>query len=90
MKSLLLTGILSMGVAHTGAFLNIWELPHVQDHLTIQDFGRKVNNVTKWDEKTASLRDARTEAREENYALYKATPGELAKRRAQAKARRHQ
>jgi hypothetical protein len=89
MKSLLLTGFLLMGVAHTGAFLSLWELPHVEDHITLQDFGRKLNKVTKWDEKKESLRDARAVAREQNYDLYKTTPGELAKRKAQAKAHKN-
>ncbi len=74
-----------MGVAHAGAFLSLWELPHVEDHITLQDFGRKLNKVTNWDEKKESLRDARAAAREKNYALFKATPEELAKRKAQAK-----
>ena len=87
MKALLLTEILSMGVAHTGAFLQIWELPHVENHITIYDLGRKLNNVFKWEETANSLRIARGEAREENYALYKATPAELAKRKAQALSR---
>ena len=74
-----------MGVAHAGAFLSLWGLPHVEDHITLQDFGRKLNKVTNWDEKKESLRDARAAAREKNYALFKATPEELAKRKAQAK-----
>ena len=75
MKALLLTGILSMGVAHTGAFLQIWELPHVENHITNYDMGRKLNNVFKWEETANSLRNARGEAREESYALYNANTG---------------
>ena len=74
MKSLLFTAILSMGVAHTGAFLDVWELPHVKNHMTIKDLGRKLNNVTNWNEKTDSLRDRRDKAADENYALYDNQP----------------
>ena len=70
MKSLLFTGMLTMGVAHTGAFLDVWEVPHVENHLTFRDVGRKLNKVVKWDEQRDTLRDARTKAREENYSLY--------------------
>lgn len=82
MKSLVLTGILALGVAHAGAFLSIWNLPHVEDHVTVKDFGRKLDKVFKWDEKSETLRDARTAARDENYALYQATPEQEARRKA--------
>ena len=70
MKSLLFTGVLTMGVAHTGAFLDIWEVPHVENHVTIHDVGRKLSKALKWDKTKDSLRDARDQAREENYSLY--------------------
>ncbi len=83
MKSLFLTGLLVLGVAHAGAFLSIWKLPYVENHLTIKDFGRKLDNVVKWEEKSETLREARATARDENYALYnKATPEQEAKRKA--------
>ncbi len=71
MKSLFLTAFLSMGVAHTGAFLEVWELPHVRDHFTWQDLKRKLNNTFELDKKADSLRNARYKAAEKNYALYK-------------------
>ena len=74
MKSLLFTGFLSMGYAHTGAFLEVWELPHVEDHITIGDVGRKLNKVVKWKEQRDALRNARDKARDENYALYEEPP----------------
>ena len=70
MKSLLLTAMLGMGVAHSGAFLSVWELSYVEDHFTITDLGRKLNKVFKWGEFNDSLRDARTEARDKNIAIY--------------------
>ena len=75
MKSLLLSAMAAMGVAHGGAFLNVWELPYVEDHFTAADLGRKLNNVFKWDETNDALRDARAEAREETFALYDAPEG---------------
>jgi hypothetical protein len=75
MKSLLFTGLLTMGFAHTGAFLEVWELPHVKDHVTIGDVGRKLKKVVKWKEQRDALRNARNKARDENYALYQAPRG---------------
>ena len=82
MKSLIFTGILALAVAHAGAFLSIWKLPHIEDHITVKDFGRKLDNVFKWNEKTETLRESRTTAQDENYALYQATPEQEAKRKA--------
>ena len=76
MKSLLLTACLGMSVAHSGAFLSVWELPYVEDHLTIGDLGRKLNKVFKWKEFNDSLRQAREQARDENYAMYDEPWGE--------------
>ncbi|MBL47562.1 MAG: hypothetical protein CMP28_01225 [Roseibacillus sp.] len=93
MKSLFFTAILVLGIAHTGAFLTIWDLPYVDNHITKDEFARKLNNVFKWDEKFGSLREAREKAAEDNYALYKATPEQAARRNEQEESvneHRHQ
>ena len=81
MKSLLSTAILILCVAHTGAFLCIWKRPYVDNHITRDDFGRKMNNVFKWDQKFGSLRQAREKAAEDNYALYRSTPEQANRQR---------
>ena len=48
----------TMGVAHTGAFLEVWDVPHVENHITVKDVGRKLNKVFKWEEQRDSLRGA--------------------------------
>ena len=70
MKSLLLSTFLSMGVAHTGAFLSVWELPYVKDHFTYSDLTRKLDNVFEIKKTENSLRAARETAAQENYALF--------------------
>ena len=83
MKSLVFTGMLSLAVAHAGAFLSVWDVPYIKDHLTVADLGRKLNKVFKWSEQANSLREARTEAREENFALLDDNnPEQIARRRA--------
>jgi hypothetical protein len=57
-------------VAHTGAFLTVWELPYARNHPTFSEVTRKLNEVTGWQETSDSLRDRRAEAARENYALY--------------------
>lgn len=69
MKSLLVTAILSLGVAHSGAFLEVWDVPYVQDHFTLRDLTRKLDRTFKVKETTETLRNARNEAAEENYSL---------------------
>ena len=82
MKSLILTAVAALGVAHSGAFLSIWEVPYVEDHITMKDFGRKLNHTFQIEEKTEKLRKSREVAAEENYALYNTpTPQQAAKRR---------
>jgi hypothetical protein len=55
-----------LGVAHTGAFLTVWELPHVRNHITIETVGHKMSKVLKWNKREESLRKARAEATGEN------------------------
>lgn len=88
MKSLLITLLASVGVAHSGAFLSVWEVPYVRDHLTITDVGRKLNKVFKWDQFYSSLREARTDTREDNLALYLENQEFEKKQRALANAER--
>ena len=89
MKSLFFTALLVLGIAHTGAFLTIWELPYVDNHITKDEFGRKLNSVFKWDEKFGSLREAREKAAEENYALYGPTPAQATRQKEQEDPARH-
>ena len=66
MKSLLFSLLLVLGVAHTGAFLTVWELPHVRNHISIETVGHKMSKVLKWNKREESLRKARAEATGEN------------------------
>lgn len=70
MKSLLITAVLSTGLAHTGAFLEVWSVPYVEDHFTLRDLGRKLDKVTNWNETANALRDRREEMADEHYAMY--------------------
>lgn len=69
MKSLILTALLSLTVLHSGAFLGVWNVPYVDDHLTLEDFTRKLDKVTHWNETTNSLRNKREQVAEDNYSL---------------------
>ncbi len=66
MKSLLFTILLALGVAHTGAFLAIWTLPYVKNHITIEELGHEMSKGLKWNQRQESLRKARVQATGEN------------------------
>ncbi|HAT18616.1 MAG TPA: hypothetical protein DCS85_00515 [Verrucomicrobiales bacterium] len=66
MKSLLFTLLLVLGVAHAGAFLAIWELPYLRNHITIEAVGHKMSKILKWNKREESLRKARAQATGEN------------------------
>ena len=66
MKSLLFTTLLALGVAHAGAFLDIWELPYVKNHITIETLGHEMSKDLKWNQREESLRRARAQATGEN------------------------
>ena len=61
-KSLFSALLLLLGVAHTGAFLTIWELPYVKNHITIETLGHEMSKTLKWNNREESLRKARAEA----------------------------
>ena len=66
MKSLLFTLLLVLGVAHIGAFLAVWELPYVRNHITIETVAHEMSKVLKWNKQEESLRKARAQATGEN------------------------
>ncbi len=74
MKSLLISALSGMAVAHSGAFLTVWELPYVEEHLTYRDVGRKLNKVFKLDERFDALRDHRDAMRRKNEEIFAARP----------------
>ncbi len=76
MKSLLVSAFAAMGVFHGGAFLSVWEVPYMDEHLTYQDLGRKLNKVFKVEETYGALRKKREDVREENEAIFTEEPGE--------------
>ena len=74
MKRLFLTTLTAAAVAHCGAFFTVWDLPYVDQHLTYQDAGRKLNRVFKFKETHEMLRDKREAVRAENEALFVEPP----------------
>ena len=65
-----MTALAGLAVVHGGAFLAVWELPYVSDHLTYRDVGRKLDNVFHIGQKIDSLRDKREARRRENEEIF--------------------
>ena len=71
MKSFLLSLLSCVAIAYTGAFFEVWKLPHHESILTARDVGRKMEPLFEF---TEDVRDIRDGIREENEKVFITTP----------------